>query len=756
MRFAIALVLFSAAWLCAQETPSQEFSLTWTVAPRIERLDIGSGLLYLVGGVDVRINQVRVRCDTLVAWLATPDAAGTKPAPLASAASHAVREIYAEGTVLLFEGEEFTRAERLWLDLLKGRGLVVDAVRSFSVPLLAPADPVKLLLRADELRLLSPDRIVGLGVSATTCTFGHPHWHLASDRLELVRDAADPAVDGALRNLHVESSGNAFVLGGFGSVPLPDFSADSIADGDGLLGPIERLRFGSSGQFGWNPGVTLGHVLRRDGHPLARIHVPLDLYTERGVAIGLDAEYADPDGEFRGRLIARWQHDRGTDFNYGAPASEDRGRVSLFHRQELAAQLQVDVEVNAFSDRGYYPTWFETQFKTDKPPENLVYLKRSFENSWLTALFSHRFNGFVDTAVFEPQLRWDLVAEPLAEVAGRTLLLSVTAEAASVRHLTDSASATTWPSLTRTDIDAVVELSQPLGPFTVTPFAGVRWSTFSNDRNGQSVDRLGLLSGLRLQLEAWRDYFDVAQSLGLDGLRHTIQPALILRNVSGVAVDPATLVPVDGVENYSDVTEIELEVRNLLTTLRGRGRNPVNLLDVAAALAWYPDEQRSPSGSAWGPLRFDALLRPYEALELALDGDVDTGAGGGDLLNAALGWKPSDKLRLAGGWRHFSGVDLQPDSAFDMVFAQADWRVDEKWLIALQTSYEMRQSSGLRYAVGLSRIGHDFILRGTVYADPLEGEFGFALSLQPRLGFRGTRGFGEVGGEPRFDLFGQR
>lgn len=754
MRKVLALLLLGTAFVCAQEQPEREFSLTWNVAPRIERLDVSSGLLYLIGGVDVRVNNLRVRCDTLVAWLATPSAASKindSTAPLGVSGGHAVSQIYAEGTVLLFEGEEFTRADRLWLDMIRGRGLVVDAVRSFALPIKPPLEPASLILRAEELRLLSVDRLVGLGVQVSTCTFGHPHWHVASEHFELIRDAA---VGTAPRNLHVEGTGNRIVLDGFGGLPLPNFNFDT--ESEGVFGAVESVRFGSSDQFGWSPGVTLGMVLRSDDEPFGRLHFPLDLYTSRGAAVGMDLEYEDPDGSFRGRLLSRLQHDRGVDFNYGAPPNTDRGRVSWFHRQLLPGAVQMDVEVNAFSDRGYYPTWLEEQFKTWKPPENLLYLKKSFENSYLTGLFSHRFNGFVNATLFEPQLRWDLIAEPLMEIGGRSLLLSVTAEAASIRRLDDNAAATNWPSVLRTDLDTVVELSQPLGPFTVTPFAGLRWSTFSNDRNGNRVDRFGILSGARLQLQAWRDWTGVAESLGLDGLRHTIQPALTFRTVSGVDVDPTLLVPIDSVEDYNNVTEVELEVRNLLTTLRGRERTPVNVLDIDALLAWYPDTARSPEGAEWGPLRYDALLRPYAVLELALDGEVDVGGGGGDLLNAAVGWKPSDKLRLAGGWRHFSSAPLLPaDSAFDMVFAQADWRIEEKWMLALQTSYEMRQTSGLRYALGLSRIGHDFVLRGTVYADPLEGEFGFALAVFPRLLFRGTRRFGEVGAEPRFDLFEQ-
>ncbi len=751
----LLLLCALAAFLAAQQ-PAPEFRLTRTKTPRIERFDAGERRLVLIGGVDVQVNDLRLRCDSLMAWLAKdePSAAGD-PAPDAGALQRSgqkVVEIYAEGTVLLFQGEEFTRAERVWLDLPHGTGVIVDAVRRMPLPLARPegAEPVELRLRADELRVLGPEQLVALGVQVSTCTFGHPHWHLASGELAILREKRAAGAP----HLRVTTKDNALSLGSLGSIPLFDLAYDT--ESEYLFDRIESARLGHTDQFGWSPRVVIGTTLRDDTGPLARLHFPLEWFTARGLSAGVDAEYGSTERSFEGRVISRLQHDGGVDQWYGAPPDETRGRLSVWHRQRLATGLRADAEVNLFSDAGYHPTWFENELKTGKPPENLLYLHQTLGNSWLTGLFSHRFHGFDNTTTFEPKLRWDLLSEPLFEIAERPTLLSVTAELTEVRPAPSLVPGDSEASLLRSDLDALLEHSLDLGAFTLTPFAGVRWSTWSRDAAGASAARAAAVSGLRLQLQAWRDFPSLAELLGVEALRHTVQAGLTLRDVSGNTLDPASLIRVDAVEETRDVTELELALRNTLTTIRtAKGvREPVQWADVDLALAWYPDRERSPFGSEFSPLHFDLLLRPIAHLEFVADGDWDFDTGSGDLVNTALAARPSDALRVALGWRHFGNAPMRPGSLpFDSYYLQSDWRIEEKWMLAAQTAYEVRQSSGLRYTLGLARIGHDAVFQGTLFADPLENDFGFSLSFTPRLGFRGTRHFGVGAAEPRFDLF---
>lgn len=750
----LALVLCAGA---ISQVPVQDFRLTWTRTPRIERFDAGERRLVLIGGVDVQINDIRLRCDSLMAWLPreTPDPAASQAAPedANQPRGQRVTEIYAEGTVLLFQGSEFTRADRVWLDLPHGTGVIVDAVRRMPAPLdrAAGAEPVELLLRAQELRVLGPDNLVALGVSLSTCTFGHPHWHIASGALDLAREKN---AEGA-PVVRVDVRDNELVWGGLVGLPLPDLSYETGSEY--MLDRIESARLGHSDQFGLISRVVFGTSINHDGRRVARLHFPLEWFTARGVSAGVDAEYGSREHTFEGRVVSRVQHDGGVDQWYGAPPDSTRGRLSVWHRQRLNKSLRVDAEVNLFSDKGYYPTYFESSFKTEKPPENLLFVHQTFTDSWLTGLFSERFQGFDNTTAFGPKLRWDLLAKPVFEIAGRDALLSIATEISQVQPAPSLLSSASNVGLWRTDLEALLENPRELGPFTLTPFVGARWSTWSEDAAGSSASRAASISGLRLQVQAWRDFSELAELLGVEALRHNVQAGLSLRDVSGGDLDTATLIPVDAMEAQArDVTELELALRNTLTTIKTvRGqRTPVQWGDADLALAWYPDRDRSPYGSDFSALRFDVLLRPFTRLEFVADGEWDFDTGSGDLIHTALATQPSEELRFALGWRHFGSAPARPNLlAFDSYYLQADWRIEEKWMLAAQTAYEIRQSSGLRYALGLARIGHDAVLQGTVFADPLENDFGFTISILPRLGFRGTRRFGVGAAEPRFDLF---
>src|SRR4029079_18900954 len=127
----------------------------------------------------------------------------------------------------------------------------------------------------------------------------------------------------------------------------------------------------------------------------------LDYLSKRGAGIGVDFAYERP-GFYKGRIQTSYTHHRGEDEFYGKPPSEDRWRYSMRHRTYLPNEFQLDFEINAFSDRGYYPTYYEDEFKQDKPPETYLYLKRAFQNSAVTGLYSTRVNDWETLNEYQP------------------------------------------------------------------------------------------------------------------------------------------------------------------------------------------------------------------------------------------------------------------------------------------------------------------------------------------------------------------
>jgi hypothetical protein len=757
--------LLLALPLFAQPEPApvprrQAAELIADLQPLIVRFEPRDRLLYLVGGVDVRVGDIRVRCDSLLAWLADPEGLppheeGPPLPPAVAAAAGALRqrvhEIYAEGTVIFSQGEEWARAERLYFDFLRSRGLVIDATVAF--PIQSRGEPTQLVVRAEELRFLSENRLSALGASATTCTFGHPHYHVGAAVIDVIREStvAPPGRRPERPvNHHLEFTDPYLHVEGLGAVWLPDFVHDTARD-RGLLRYVEDVRFDRSNRFGLNLGITVGDdIAAADGRVWGHWSVPLDWYSKRGPGAGVDLEWEDPDGAYRGRFRSRYLRDHGEDRFFGEPPTRNRGRLQLQHRHQLPYEVQLDLELALFSDRGYYPTFFESEDKGEKPPENLLYLKRAFFNSYLTALYTTRFNDWETVREYRPEIRFDLLTEPLFDIGGRPVYLSTTARVSENRLLVDEALDIAARATARADLDTVLEHPVALGPFTVTPFAGLRTTFYERDlAAGRDRTRVGFQHGATLTTQVWRT-FDVAGGLfDLDGLRHVAYPEITFRNVTGVTVDPSELIPFDDVDAYDNLQVVEMRLRNLLQTVRARPGGPTveNFVDLELETAWFPNAGRDHGGEPWGNLVADLIVRFSDAFQVAVDLEYDWYGQRFEIFNAAAGYLPSREFQSYLGFRHFA-------ETFDAVFVQANWRLAEKWMVTAELSYDFNDGRGLDNRLIFTRFGHDWVLQLGLRADTGENDYGISLSFEPRFLFDPVLRPGRIGSEPRLLYLG--
>ncbi len=756
-------LLLLAAFLSAQDppvipTPSPDdvALLIADFQPSIIRFEPKERLLFLIGNVDVRIRDLHLRCDNLLAWLAdgeTPPSTlpaegapdDSVPAALGQI-SQRVREIYADGMVIFSQGEEWARAERLYMDFVHRRGLVIDATISF--PITSREGQTQLTVRADELRFLAENRLQALGATATTCTFGHPHFHVGAGVLDIIREKPPASAVNDPQNpinYHIAASDPHLRVGGLPTLWVPDFVTDTNRQ-NGILGYIEDVRFTNTNRFGRNIGLTIGDDLHdSDGKLWGHWSVPLDWYSKRGFGGGFDLLYGDPSRDYRGRLITRYQRDHGEDEFFGEPPTKNRGRVNLQHRHQLPWELQLDLEVSLLSDRGYYPTFFEDQDKNEKPLENLLYLKRAFFNSYLTALYTIRFNDWETVREYQPEVRYDLLTEPLFEIGERPLYFSTTARVSKNRLEIDEDLDISPRGTWRADVDSLFEYPFGLGPFTVTPFAGLRYTFYEEDLfERRDRSRLGFQHGATLTLQAWKTFDAEGGIFGLDGLRHVIYPEVTFRNIVGVDPGRDELIPFDEVDDYDNLQVFEFSVRNLLQTIRHRKTGPAveNIVDFEAEIDYFPHPSRDHAGDPFGNLELDLIVRFSDALQLAADAEYDWYGDAFEVANIAAGYIPSRDLQTYVGFRHFADT-------YDAAFVQQNWRVDEKWMFTLESSYDFEEDRGLDHRLTLTRIDHDWVFELGLRADVGEDDYGITFSLQPRFLFDPILRPGLLSTEPR-------
>ena len=720
--------------------------------PEFFQVDVNRGIIYAANGVEVQLGTRLVRCDNLIAWVDLDRSEREKPSAEEGtkeeqAFKRYVKEFYAEGNVVYKTDGQWTHCDRFFLDVRKERGLALDATAA--LPLRTRDRDTEIVVRATELRILSGDRIQGSGVQTWTGPFGRPFTNLTADEIEIIREdlvGSDPNDPNRPKNYNIRSTGNVLRLGSFPVMWVPDFAGNTASDGSSFL--IQSVRLNSSNEFGQRVGVSVGDDIEiGDGRRWGRWSTHLDWYSKRGPAIGVDVTYDK--SSYRGFIKSRYQRDHGNDQAFGPPPTKNRGRLSWWHRQTLPFGVQLDTELQLLSDRGYLPTWEEDDDKGLKPPENLIYLKKAFFNSMVTGLVSARFNDWFTRVEHQPQLRYDLIAEPLFDIAGHPVYYSVTARAGNSRIRYDDdlnlGSLSTW----RADVDNLVEYAFLADPFKITPFAGLRYSYYERDIDGnENRDRIGFTYGGTINLQAWKSFEANGGLFSLDGLRHILIPEVTFRNTVGVDVNPADLIPLDEVETFDDVQMVEFRLRNLFQTLRHRqqGTQVDTIIDVELELQYFPNP-RDNAGDPFGNLDADVLIRFRDDLQFVSDFEVNWYGRGIEVGNAAVGYTPSRDFQAYAGFRHFH-------QTYDAVFLQTNWRIDEKWLTTIETAYDFNDNRGIDHRVVFSRIGPEWVFRVGFRADLGEDDFSVIFSFEPRFLFDPVLRSGQLRSEPRLYFLG--
>ena len=745
-----------------QEQPLTSTEISWDRVQKVH-YEHGTGRLFLLGDVDVRLGERRIRCQNLVAWVDTsrteprtepppvPEGEGLLPPSAreaAAAASEWVTELYAEGHVLFLEHGRWLEAERLYLDLRRERGLLIDATVAVDLDTRNGVTP--LVAKAQELRLLSADRMIGSGVQTYITPHGQSSTYVTQEQLELVKDPPITGEDGQpIVNYHVRSSGNVLHLGGSPVLWLPDFVGDTAEGRNSLF--LENVRLRRSNQMGIEAGVTFGdEILNSDGVPWGKWAADLDWFSKRGPGVGGRLDYGTED--YYGTFIGRYQRDTGKDKNYGEPPTNNRGRISWWHRHKFDSSLQLDLELNLFSDRGYYPTYFEDEFKGIKPPENIAFLKKTFFNSQISALASGRFNHWLTRTEHLPELRYDLVTEPLFDIADRPLYLTTTVRASNSRIEYDADLSLRNRSTMRFDADTLVEYAFPLGPLKIRPFAGIRASWFQRDLLSHDDEhRLGFTHGVTIATQAWKVFDSDGGLFNLSGLRHVIIPELTFRNTVGVRVSPNELIPFDDIEAYDNEQTFGLRVRNLFQTIRDRDEGPMvdTFVDLEIEQLFYPNADRDHGSEPWGNLDVDLLVRFSDNFQFLTDFELNYYGRGFEVANAAFGYTPGDDLQVYSGYRHFDG-------SYDAVFVQANYRLDEKWMFTAEGAYDFQEDRGLDHRFILSHIGPEWVFQVGVNADLGENDFGILFSFEPRWLFNPVLRPSALRAEPRLYYLGDR
>ncbi|MFT7618845.1 MAG: hypothetical protein ACI97A_002493 [Planctomycetota bacterium] len=701
-------------------------------------------LLIAVGNVQLTWGGGSLRCDNAVIWGIKPDEKESKEA----SNGLFVREIYAEGRVLIRHGENVytIEAARGFVDPVKNRGVFFNATISTEISGRDGATTVT--ARAAEAIQLADRRFELQELTLTTSPFSEPGYFISADTLSLQMDPPAQKPGGkpgdTVRNIQYRLDGSVLNVSGIALGPAPTISGNTQDDSFSWL---KRVSVDSSNRFGPSVLVSVGTPITIDDQRWGDWTLHTRYLGDRGPGVGLDLKYRTEN--YAGRLESFYQKDRGQDRLFGNPPSNDRGRVLLRHRHKLPENIQLDVEVSKLSDRGFLHEYYEREFKEDKEQETLIYLKRAVENRAATFLAGTRINNFLDQVEHQPQVGYNIISEPLFDIGDTTIYVDTDYEVSRVRRRFDDDTGFNDIDSFRADLDNKVVVPFFAGPIKIQPFAGFRYTYYSNSRIGErSLHRIGTVYGVQATSQLSRTFDVNGGFFNLNGLRHIVTPEIEYTVVSHVSRQVIDVPQFDRVDAYSESHRIRIGVRNRLQTIweTNKEKRVVDFVDIDVEWTYFPDADRDNFGEHAGNLDVDFVLRLSPRLTYLLDFEYSFVLDTVEVLNTTLGWAPTDEFQVGLGYRRYVDVN-------DVVLIQAQWRPTERLAFRGLVGYNFEDDEFQDARLTIVRFGADWVFEIDLSWDN-EGDVGFGIAFSPRALFDPRLRARSLRHQPRLYEFG--
>lgn len=538
-----------------------------------------------------------------------------------------------------------------------------------------------------------------------------------------------------------------------------------------------------------------------DAWLLSRWH--LDVRTRRGVGAGVDfvdTRVENPD-EISG-LSFYYLHDLDPDVNRTGvprlPIDPERYQIELKHRLKLDfpddAEWRIDSNLTLLSDQYYLQDFEINEYRTDPSPDNTLGIFRRDEGSLLSLYGRFRINDFYRTDTRSPEVAYDQVraplfglpvlhegntsfgvigekaADPMRNSIINPLLQLTPGDPAAIRLLNQlngfdrelaermlalppgdprrEAIRTQLLDSSYSRFNTYQELSMPLtlaGFFNLTPEVGLGYSRYDSVEGPvDSSNRTSVYAGVESSVKFSKDFGSYRnRALGLDGLKHIVQPYAHWSIVStndfdpeGPLVDRLTPTtrprPLDptrftAVDELQSWNVVRLGARNQLLTKRDRQSFEWLYVDTYIdAFVQDPEGQRNYS-NLYNDVRWQPL--PWLGLDFEAQFPIASGGSGFNAFGSILRFMPTQNFEFSLGYRMLNGHPVLVDSnRFDI---QTYTRLNEYWGVGSRHTVELDDNTLELEQYTLSRdLGNWVAGLGLSHRDNrVADEFGVVFSL---------------------------
>jgi hypothetical protein len=471
--------------------------------------------------------------------------------------------------------------------------------------------------------------------------------------------------------------------------------------------------------------------------------------TEFGPSVGLDLDMKyGPDDRNYGKLRTDLLTDKADVTTVEAPgepaetSTKDRYRVAFQQRLFLTDDIYGTANINVLSDVDFLEDFYPTEFSTNPQPDNALSLTKWDEVYTLTLLGRWQVNDFQDVTERKPEFVFDFKQQPFF---GLPVQYDGETGVASLRRAfsnTPSFGETQFPDYGATRFDTFHQWSLPsqfFGWLNVNPKVGIRGTYYSqsgsfiqpstgataldpitgevtvisatNEDNPLNNPTSTLQTkgavfrpianyGLEISTKFSRAYEQIQSSrLGLDGVRHIIEPYLNYSGVYNMGTSPDNIYQFDRVVQSTQLLPIDfpqftaldsldtwnitrLGVGQRLQTRRNNGSYQWFSMNTFMDLNFDNPYSDAGVSNVFNVIQFNPL--PWSSLGIASQLPVVTE--GFTEINTSLSIMPSRDCRFSLGHRYIDGNEFFSDNS--QVDFSAYWRVNDNWSLSLYEQYE--------------------------------------------------------------------
>jgi len=479
------------------------------------------------------------------------------------------------------------------------------------------------------------------GGHLTTCDLAHPHYRLTADSIEITDDEKLVARDARV------------YLGPVPILRIPRFSYQ--------LGEAE-FPFDFSAGHEDRLGYFLRTEYRLDIAEKFSGDLHADVYTDEGFGTGVDGDAGlIPGGE--------------TSFNTYMTTKE-KGRAEIYHTQEIPDNWRAIVQMEQWTDEDFLEQFEYDEFRRRTEPETFVNLTRTKPYHIISLTARKRTNGWVEEVERLPELNVTFLERQLGTTPfyygienSTGYLVDRPGEEHTLRSFTGA------------------RLSYPVHPtrwFSVTPFAGVDGTYYSDGLEEDDLYRTSLLGGVTVGTRVHRVYGSPFESLA--ALKHVVVPTLTYAYRPKPDVTSTEIHEFDALDDVVGRQRIGFELDNLLLSKTSQGNQR-----QLARLTLYSGTDITNEHEEHLDWAAQAHVSPSDRLGFRLDAEVHHADEDFERFHGRFYYKEKEtggyEVRLGMGYSETETGILNEEVSYYLAT-----NLGEKWRVSLEHRYDFHDN----------------------------------------------------------------